>query len=188
MIIIIYLQVYLNERECSIQWKSQKVIEEAPRYVVCARVHRCKNFAAHYAQKWCLIVAHKYHLSAALIWWPVSIPIFLTSCSILHSSTFLDPDTRQAMGEQAVALLKAVQYSSADTLWCTRAERLVIDWFCLPPFLLLFLSLLPPSPSLPLFPPTSLSPPSLSYPPSSSFPFFFLYNNFAYKHRYSNSI
>ena len=51
-------QIYLNERECSIQRRNQKVIEEAP-------------------------------------------------------STFLDPETRRAMGEQAVALSKAVQYSSA---------------------------------------------------------------------------
>lgn len=52
--------IYLNERECSIQRRNQKVIEEAP-------------------------------------------------------STFLDPETRRAMGEQAVALSKAVQYSSAGT-------------------------------------------------------------------------
>lgn len=32
------------------------------------------------------------------------------------SSTFLDPVTRQAMGEQAVQLAKAVQYSSAGTV------------------------------------------------------------------------
>ncbi|KAG7222234.1 hypothetical protein INR49_016411 [Caranx melampygus] len=32
------------------------------------------------------------------------------------SSTFLDPETRQAMGEQAVQLAKAVQYSSAGTV------------------------------------------------------------------------
>ncbi|KAK2160301.1 hypothetical protein LSH36_136g01031 [Paralvinella palmiformis] len=53
--------VYLNERECSIQRRNQKVIEEAP-------------------------------------------------------STFLDKDTRRAMGEQAVQLAKAVQYSSAGTV------------------------------------------------------------------------
>lgn len=31
-------------------------------------------------------------------------------------STFLDPETRRAMGEQAVQLAKAVQYSSAGTV------------------------------------------------------------------------
>ncbi|XP_053240456.1 propionyl-CoA carboxylase alpha chain, mitochondrial isoform X1 [Podarcis raffonei] len=53
--------LWLNERECSIQRRNQKVIEEAP-------------------------------------------------------STFLDPETRRAMGEQAVALAKAVKYSSAGTV------------------------------------------------------------------------
>ncbi|WP_316861732.1 acetyl/propionyl/methylcrotonyl-CoA carboxylase subunit alpha [uncultured Cohaesibacter sp.] len=53
--------IYLNERECSIQRRNQKVIEEAP-------------------------------------------------------SSFLDPDTRKAMGEQAVALAKAVGYHSAGTV------------------------------------------------------------------------
>ena len=53
--------VYLNERECSIQRRHQKVIEEAP-------------------------------------------------------SPFIDPDTRRAMGEQAVRLAKAVQYQSAGTV------------------------------------------------------------------------
>ena len=53
--------VYLNERECSIQRRHQKVIEEAP-------------------------------------------------------SPFLDPATRKAMGEQAVALAKAVNYQSAGTV------------------------------------------------------------------------
>ncbi len=53
--------VYLNERECSIQRRHQKVIEEAP-------------------------------------------------------SPFLDAATRQAMGEQAVLLAKAVDYSSAGTV------------------------------------------------------------------------
>ena len=52
--------LYLNERECSIQRRNQKVIEEAP-------------------------------------------------------SPFLDPATRKAMGEQAVALAKAVGYFSAGT-------------------------------------------------------------------------
>lgn len=33
-----------------------------------------------------------------------------------YFSTFLDPETRKAMGEQAVALAKAVQYSSAGKL------------------------------------------------------------------------
>ncbi|CAG0902638.1 unnamed protein product, partial [Cyprideis torosa] len=50
--------IYLNERECSIQRRNQKVIEEAP-------------------------------------------------------SSFLDPATRKAMGEQAVALARAVGYTSA---------------------------------------------------------------------------
>ncbi|CAG0899671.1 unnamed protein product, partial [Cyprideis torosa] len=50
--------IYLNERECSIQRRNQKVIEEAP-------------------------------------------------------SSFLDPATSKAMGEQAVALAKAVGYTSA---------------------------------------------------------------------------
>ena len=53
--------VYLNERECSIQRRHQKVIEEAP-------------------------------------------------------SPFLDPAMRKAMGEQAVALAKAVNYQSAGTV------------------------------------------------------------------------
>ncbi|WP_417807374.1 acetyl-CoA carboxylase biotin carboxylase subunit [Thioclava sp.] len=53
--------VYLNERECSIQRRNQKVIEEAP-------------------------------------------------------SPFLDEATRKAMGEQSVALAKAVDYTSAGTV------------------------------------------------------------------------
>jgi propionyl-CoA carboxylase alpha chain len=53
--------VYLNERECSIQRRNQKVFEEAP-------------------------------------------------------SPFLNPETRKAMGEQAVALAKAVNYDSAGTV------------------------------------------------------------------------
>ncbi|XP_029460364.1 propionyl-CoA carboxylase alpha chain, mitochondrial isoform X3 [Rhinatrema bivittatum] len=53
--------LWLNERECSIQRRNQKVVEEAP-------------------------------------------------------STFLDPKTRRAMGEQAVALANAVGYSSAGTV------------------------------------------------------------------------
>lgn len=53
--------LWVNERECSIQRRNQKVIEEAP-------------------------------------------------------SVFLDPETRKAMGEQAVALAKAVQYKSAGTV------------------------------------------------------------------------
>ncbi|XP_034537870.1 propionyl-CoA carboxylase alpha chain, mitochondrial [Notolabrus celidotus] len=53
--------LWLNERECSIQRRNQKVVEEAP-------------------------------------------------------STFLDQETRRAMGEQAVQLAKAVQYSSAGTV------------------------------------------------------------------------
>ncbi|OQR79789.1 propionyl-CoA carboxylase alpha chain [Tropilaelaps mercedesae] len=52
--------IYLNERECSIQRRNQKVIEEAP-------------------------------------------------------STFLTPELRKAMGEQALALAKAVGYDSAGT-------------------------------------------------------------------------
>ncbi|MCU0732516.1 MAG: acetyl/propionyl/methylcrotonyl-CoA carboxylase subunit alpha [Hyphomonas sp.] len=53
--------IYLNERECSIQRRNQKVIEEAP-------------------------------------------------------SPLLDPETRKKMGEQAVALAKAVKYDSAGTV------------------------------------------------------------------------
>jgi propionyl-CoA carboxylase alpha chain len=53
--------IYLNERECSIQRRNQKVVEEAP-------------------------------------------------------SPFLDPETRKAMGEQSVALAKAVGYTSAGTV------------------------------------------------------------------------
>ncbi len=53
--------IYLGERECSIQRRHQKVIEEAP-------------------------------------------------------SPFLDEDTRRAMGDQAVALSRAVDYSSAGTV------------------------------------------------------------------------
>ncbi len=53
--------IYLHERECSLQRRHQKVIEEAP-------------------------------------------------------SSFIDPVTRKAMGEQAVALAKAVNYESAGTV------------------------------------------------------------------------
>jgi len=53
--------IYLGERECSIQRRHQKVIEEAP-------------------------------------------------------SAFIDPETRKAMGEQAVKLSKAVKYQSAGTV------------------------------------------------------------------------
>ncbi len=53
--------IYLGERECSIQRRNQKVVEEAP-------------------------------------------------------SPFLDEETRKAMGEQAVALAKAVEYQSAGTV------------------------------------------------------------------------
>jgi propionyl-CoA carboxylase alpha chain len=53
--------IYLHERECSLQRRHQKVIEEAP-------------------------------------------------------SSFIDPATRKAMGEQAVALAKAVNYESAGTV------------------------------------------------------------------------
>ncbi|EHH29096.1 Propionyl-CoA carboxylase alpha chain, mitochondrial [Macaca mulatta] len=53
--------LWLNERECSIQRRNQKVVEEAP-------------------------------------------------------SIFLDAETRRAMGEQAVALARAVKYSSAGTV------------------------------------------------------------------------
>nr|XP_001149000.4 propionyl-CoA carboxylase alpha chain, mitochondrial [Pan troglodytes] len=53
--------LWLNERECSIQRRNQKVVEEAP-------------------------------------------------------SIFLDAETRRAMGEQAVALARAVRYSSAGTV------------------------------------------------------------------------
>ncbi|HEY0032907.1 MAG TPA: acetyl/propionyl/methylcrotonyl-CoA carboxylase subunit alpha, partial [Devosia sp.] len=61
--------LYLNERECSIQRRNQKVIEEAP-------------------------------------------------------SPFLDDATRKAMGEQAVALAKAVGYTSAGTVeFIVDAER-----------------------------------------------------------------
>jgi propionyl-CoA carboxylase alpha chain len=54
--------IYLGERECSIQRRNQKVIEEAP-------------------------------------------------------SPFLDAETRKAMGEQAVALAKAVDYDSRPARW-----------------------------------------------------------------------
>jgi propionyl-CoA carboxylase alpha chain len=53
--------LYLNERECSIQRRNQKVVEEAP-------------------------------------------------------SVFIDPQTRRKMGEQAVALARAVKYHSAGTV------------------------------------------------------------------------
>ena len=53
--------IHLNERECSIQRRNQKVIEEAP-------------------------------------------------------SPFLDPDTRAAMGAQAISLSKAIGYDSAGTV------------------------------------------------------------------------
>jgi propionyl-CoA carboxylase alpha chain len=63
--------IYLGERECSIQRRNQKVVEEAP-------------------------------------------------------SPFLDEKTRQAMGEQAVALAKAVDYQSAGTVeFIRQGEKLL---------------------------------------------------------------
>jgi propionyl-CoA carboxylase alpha chain len=59
--------IYLHERECSIQRRNQKVVEEAP-------------------------------------------------------SPLLDPETRQRMGEQAVALAKAVGYDSAGTVEFVAAQ------------------------------------------------------------------
>lgn len=70
--------IYLNERECSIQRRNQKVIEEAPR----------------------LLFLYNYFL------------LFHHFSSLIFS-TFLDPDTRRQMGEQAVMLAKSVGYSSA---------------------------------------------------------------------------
>ena len=125
---------------------------------------------------WRLIVAHKYHLpvSAALIWWSC----FRFPYSSLHVPFFIPIHfwiLIPVMGEQAVALSKAVQYSSAGTLSCTpgpcvcNCDRLVLSPS---PFLLLFLS--PPSlyfpPSLPSHLSLSSLPLlSLSYPPPSSF-------------------
>ena len=40
----------------------------------------------------------------------------LCACFTIPHSTFVDPDMRQAMGAQAVALSKAVGYSSAGRL------------------------------------------------------------------------
>ena len=81
-------QVYLNERECSIQRRNQKVIEEAPRW------------------------ATQTHDEAYV----TSYRNYYSCNSYLHYSTFIDPETRRAMGEQAVALSKAVGYSSAGML------------------------------------------------------------------------
>ena len=53
--------IHLNERECSLQRRNQKVIEEAP-------------------------------------------------------SAFLDPETREAMGQQAIALAESCGYRSAGTV------------------------------------------------------------------------
>lgn len=48
------------------------------------------------------------------------------------SSTFIDPDTRRAMGEQAVSLAKAVGYSSAGEQLLCRGNsiggNLVVDF------------------------------------------------------------
>ena len=43
-------------------------------------------------------------------------PEALLLSALYICSIFLDPETRQAMGEQAVALAKAVKYSSAGTV------------------------------------------------------------------------
>lgn len=51
------------------------------------------------------------HLLILLSW--TSLTLF--DC-LLVCSTFLDPETRRAMGEQAVQLAKAVEYSSAGTV------------------------------------------------------------------------
>ncbi|KAK2541364.1 hypothetical protein Q9233_000724 [Columba guinea] len=79
--------LWLNERECSIQRRNQKVVEEAPSCMVFIREYVKKK-----GQKEVLISKKPTY------------------------STFLDPETRRAMGEQAVALAKAVKYSSAGTV------------------------------------------------------------------------
>ena len=46
-----------------------------------------------------------------VIWYLLYVIIYIL-CSY---STFLDPETRRSMGEQAVALAKSVQYESAGS-------------------------------------------------------------------------
>ena len=49
-------------------------------------------------------------MNTTLSYWP----LFILYC-LISFSTFLDPATRRAMGEQAVSLAKLVNYTSAGT-------------------------------------------------------------------------
>lgn len=107
MIIISYIcneKLVLWKGSCTL--KQQYIITEKSSHLAALTVSRAKDFRIFFPSTFCIYIAQFVKTTE----------VSLTFQCHLHSSTFLDMETRRAMGEQAVQLAKAVQYSSAGTV------------------------------------------------------------------------